>query len=120
MFGMHVVVGLMLVAQNPVDTTKVDPRSARRSPVVQVVEQAGPAVVNISSEVVENPFSRGDIFEELRRDFFGSRPRQRSQESLGSGVIIDAAQGLVLTNEHVISRASAITIALSDRRTFAV
>jgi S1-C subfamily serine protease len=117
---MHVILGLMLLAQgNPVDTNKVDPRSARRSPVVQVVEQAGPAVVNISSEVVENPFSRPDVFEELRRDFFGSRPRQRS-ESLGSGVIIDAAQGLVLTNEHVISRASAITISLSDRRTFAV
>lgn len=117
---MHAVLGLILLAQNPLDASKSDVRTTRRSPVVQVVEQAGPAVVNISSEVVENPFStRGDLFEELRRDFFG-RPQQRAQESLGSGVIIDSAQGLVLTNEHVISRAAAITIALSDRRTFPV
>jgi serine protease Do len=103
---------LALLAQNPA--------AARRTPIVEVVETAGPAVVNVSSEASENPFSRGGIYEELRRDFFKSQPRRQRQESLGSGVIIDAAQGLVLTNEHVIARASAISITLADRRTFAV
>ncbi len=95
----------------------------RRTPAVEVVERAGPAVVNIATEIVSkgNPFSRGrrrddDFFFE----FFGRRQkRQQRQQSLGSGVIIDP-KGLVLTNEHVISRATNITITLSDRRTYEV
>ncbi len=117
---MYGIFGLILLAQTPPLDARPDPRAARRTPVVAVVEEAGPAVVNVASELgVTNPFSRGDLFEELRRDFFGSRPQQH-QESLGSGVIIDSSQGLVLTNEHVISHASAVTITLADRRTFTV
>ena len=93
----------------------------RRTPVVEVVEKAGPAVVNIGTQIVEqgNPFRRRGPSDSLWREFFAGprqRPTKRS-ESLGSGVIIDAT-GLVLTNEHVISRANAITVTLSDRRTF--
>lgn len=96
---------------------------ARRTPTVIVAETAGPAVVNIGAELVPrvNPFRRSSPFDDLWRDFTAPR-RSRSQrsESLGSGVIIDAQKGLVLTNEHVISRASSISITLSDRRTFGV
>lgn len=95
---------------------QLDGRKARRTPVVQVVEQAAPAVVNIATERQPNPFFRG-----RRDDFFrffgGPMPERRQQQSLGSGVIIDA-EGLVLTNEHVIARASNITVTLADRRTF--
>jgi serine protease Do len=111
---------LFLLAAQPPGHDPSDARASRRTPVVEVVEKAGPAVVNISSEVGgENPFSRVDMFEELRRDFFGAPRGQQRQESLGSGVIIDP-EGLILTNEHVIARAQNITITLSDRRTFAV
>ncbi|NJK89884.1 MAG: peptidase S1, partial [Myxococcales bacterium] len=96
---------------------QLDDRSIRRNAIVQVVEAAGPAVVNIATEFQArpNPFfrSRGD--DPFDR-FFGGREARR-QQSLGSGVIIDAA-GLVLTNEHVIARASEITVILSDRRSF--
>jgi len=96
---------------------------ARRTPTVIVAETAGPAVVNIGAELVPrvNPFRRSSPFDDLWRDFTAPR-RSRSQrsESLGSGVIIDAEKGLVLTNEHVISRASSISITLSDRRSFGV
>lgn len=96
----------------------------RRTPVVEVVEKAGPAVVNIGAEISEarNPFRSARPFDDMWRDYFGGprRPqRQKRSESLGSGVIIDSS-GLVLTNEHVIARASAITITLADRRTFKV
>ena len=81
-----------------------------------MVEQAAPAVVNIATERQPNPFFRGrgdDFF----RFFGGPMPERRTQQSLGSGVIIDD-EGLVLTNEHVIARANNITVTLADRRTF--
>ncbi|MBK8010046.1 MAG: trypsin-like peptidase domain-containing protein [Deltaproteobacteria bacterium] len=90
--------------------------SVRRTPVVEVVQRAGASVVNISTEVAvsSNPFSRWG--QDGALDFFGQR-KPRAQQSLGSGVIIDAS-GLVLTNEHVIQRAANITITLADRRRF--
>jgi serine protease Do len=98
--------------------------SVRRTPTVIVAETAGPAVVNIGAEIVQsgNPFRRARPFDDTWRDFFAPPRRSRTQraESLGSGVIIDRAQGLVLTNEHVIARASSIRITLSDRRSFEV
>lgn len=92
----------------------------RRTPIVEVAERAGPAVVNIATETRagDNPFSRhrgNDFFDR----FFQRHPRQDRQRSLGSGVIIDPS-GLVLTNEHVVAQASNITITLADRRTFVV
>lgn len=94
------------------------PRSLRRSPVVEVVERAGPAVVNIAVSSGQNPFARGWIEGSPWEQFFGRRtPRRPDAQSRGSGVIIEA-HGLVLTNEHVIAGASDVTVILSDRRTF--
>ncbi len=93
-----------------------DPASPRRTPVVEVVEKAGPTVVNIAASARETPFARrGRGFEDWER-FFGGRPRPGAQ-SLGSGVLIDEA-GLVVTNEHVVASAGDITVVLSDRRSF--
>jgi serine protease Do len=80
-------------------------------------------VVNIASEVRErNPFARRRASDDFFREFMGApreREQSRARQSLGSGVIIDPS-GLVLTNEHVVSQASNITITLADRRTFDV
>ncbi len=92
----------------------------RRSPVVQVVEEVAPAVVNIATDQrVENPFGTSP-FGRLLRDFFDVQPPGRQdryvQNSLGSGVIVDPA-GYVATNEHVIWGASRIRVTLQDGRT---
>jgi len=93
----------------------------RRTTTVRVVEEVGPAVVNITTQqqVSANPFRpfTGDpFFDRFFRDFFeGARPR--TAQNLGSGVVIDA-EGHVLTNEHVVSRASRIRVSLSDGREF--
>ncbi|MBK6686574.1 MAG: trypsin-like peptidase domain-containing protein [Deltaproteobacteria bacterium] len=112
---MWVVLASLLVAQTPVQEPNDAVLARRRTPVVEVVESAGPAVVNIATEIGGNPFARRRNEDEAPF-FFGGRGQPRNQ-SLGSGVIIDAT-GLVLTNEHVVSQASNITITLSDRRTF--
>ncbi|ODS61814.1 MAG: heat-shock protein [Arenimonas sp. SCN 70-307] len=78
-----------------------------------MLEQVTPAVVNIYSRQVvsvRNPLA----------ELFGmpGMPQQRSQQSLGSGVIVDAERGLVLTNHHVIENADEVSVTLSDGRTF--
>jgi len=88
----------------------------RRTPIVRAVEQASPAVVNISAEQVV-VVQRDPFFEQFFNDFFEARPRQKryTRTSLGSGVIV-RSDGYVLTNAHVIARGQNIKVVLADER----
>ncbi len=91
---------------------------ARQSAVVDVVSQAGPAVVNIRTEQIVRRggspmFGFGDSLFEQFFSGFGT-PRIYKTQSLGSGVLIDA-RGYVLTNAHVVDQASKIYVALDGR-----
>ena len=83
-----------------------------------MLEQVTPAVVNIATEgkvqVRLNPLFSDPFF----RRFFNvpDQPVERKTQSLGSGVIVDAKRGLVVTNNHVIANALQITVTLSDGR----
>jgi len=84
----------------------------------EAVRRASPAVVNIytTKQVVANP---SPLFDNPTfRRFFGdlNRSRERTQTSLGSGVIM-SAQGYVLTNYHVIENADEIEVFLADGNT---
>lgn len=77
-----------------------------------------PAVVSVQAKQrvrVNNPFANDPIF----RRMFPHIPQERIEQSLGSGVIVDAARGLVLTNHHVIEGAEEVTVTLADERTLA-
>ena len=82
-----------------------------------LVNEVTPAVVNISvitrSPLEDNPLFRDPYF----RRFFNlpDRPERREQAS-GSGVIVDAARGYVLTNHHVIKDAEQAIVTLKDHR----
>jgi len=85
-----------------------------------VLEGVTPAVVNISTrtrvQVRTSPFFEDPFF---RRFFdYPSMPRERIQQSLGSGVIVDAGDGYILTNNHVIDGADDIAVTLQDGREF--
>lgn len=84
-----------------------------------VVRAAAPAVVNIyARRIVEgraSPFAGDPFFSDLFRDFGRTRPEV--QNSLGSGVIV-AADGLVVSNYHVVGMADEITVVLNDQREF--
>ncbi len=83
-----------------------------------ILEQVMPAVVNVHTrtrvQVRTSPFFDDPFF---RRFFdFPTVPRERVQQSLGSGVIVDAGAGLILTNNHVIDGADDIAVMLEDGR----
>ena len=91
----------------------------RRSAVVETVARAGPSVVNIRTEQIvrrqTSPFfGFGDSF---FNDFFNQFTHTRSfrTQALGSGVIIDS-QGFLVTNAHVVEKASKIFVALPGER----
>ncbi len=106
---------------------------------VALAKAVQPAVVNINtvygtkpkqSMRSQNPFDAPspDPFEDFFGDdffrrFFGEPPpngqgREPQRRGLGSGMIIDAEKGFILTNNHVIAEADEITVTLSDGRSF--
>jgi S1-C subfamily serine protease len=89
-------------------------RQAPVSSYAEAVRRAAPAVVNVyAARIVTERLPRNilqDPFGEL-----GPRYRQRLEQSLGSGVIVDAS-GQVVTNHHVIANAAAIRVQLADGR----
>ena len=59
------------------------------------------------------------MLDKFFRDFFAPElERREKRTSLGSGVIIDGTRGLVLTNTHVVEKATTIRVALNDQREF--
>jgi serine protease Do/serine protease DegQ len=82
-----------------------------------MVKRVSPAVVNIATKGTvqeQNPLLSDPFF----RRFFDvpNAPRQREFQSAGSGVIVDAKQGYIITNAHVIENATDITVTLLDNR----
>ena len=97
-----------------VTATPPPPSPAPLGSYADAVRRAAPAVVNVyAARIVTERLPRNmlqDPFGEL-----GPRYRQRLEQSLGSGVIVDSA-GQVVTNHHVIADAAAIRVQLADGR----
>ncbi len=91
-----------------------------------MLKQVNPAVVNISTfstqEISNNPLLQDPFF----RRFFDLPPQpdmrqqkpQKRQQSAGSGVIVDAGAGTVMTNYHVIRNADEVHVSLQDGRSY--
>jgi len=80
-----------------------------------IVKRTVPAVVNVYASRTEKPSSNPLFDDPFFRQFFGQGGRPQTQQSLGSGVIVDQ-EGLVVTNNHVIEGMTDVKVALSDRR----
>ena len=94
--------------------------SLRRSAIVVAVEKVSPAVVNISTTVTEKvnpffPFGGDDFFKDFFPEMFS---REYQHSSLGSGVIIDGEKGYIVTNHHVVARASEIKVITSNQKEY--
>jgi serine protease DegS len=118
-FSNHPTVTIQEAPQHPAATEKDGALpSGLTASYANAVQAAAPAVVNIyTTKVVtqRSPAFYEDPF--FRRFFQGDTavPRQRLESSLGSGVII-SAQGYIMTNNHVVSGADEIQVALIDGR----
>ena len=86
-----------------------------------LVERTRPAVVNIATrghiKVQNNPLLNDPFFRRFFQDF-GNIPQHRETRSLGSGVVIDAGKGFIVTNHHVVEAADEIQITLHDGKQF--
>jgi Do/DeqQ family serine protease len=114
-------VGVVAQADTTSSTQRVNQLS---NSFADVIEKASPAVVKVSmtriikAQQSNNPLLSDPFF----RQFFGGnggnlRPRDQREEGLGSGVIVTNS-GYILTNNHVIDKASSLKVTLSDGRDF--
>lgn len=120
----------MRSTHNPLDvpSNPISSKSAFPS-LASIVKKVTPAVVNISTvRVVKGPgpvfkyffgpFEEGDPFKEFFDRFFGEIPQHEfKQKSLGSGFII-SKDGYILTNNHVVERATEIRVRLLNKEEF--
>ena len=85
-----------------------------------MIKRVSPAVVNIATKV-NVPTQRNPLLDDpfFRRyfDIPDQGPRQRQAQAAGSGVIVDAKNGYILTNAHVVENAAEVSVTLLDNRT---
>jgi Do/DeqQ family serine protease len=98
-------------------TAAVLPTSVAGTPMpslAPMLKRVLPAVVSVHStqRVRVSPFGNDPLFSRL----FPGLTQERMEQSLGSGVIVDAARGLILTNHHVIEGADQVSVTLGDGR----
>ncbi len=85
--------------------------ASRRTAITSAVARVAPSVVTVQTETMERV--PADVFEQ----FFGGRSGQRSSAGLGSGFVV-RADGAIVTNAHVLSGASRISVAMRDGTTY--
>ena len=130
-FGGFAATGMQLMLDRPAAAEPAPPATAATVPaaaalpnvvngtpmpsLAPMLKRVLPAVVSVNTEQrvrVNTPFGDDPVF----RRMFGI-PEERIARSLGSGVIVDAQRGLVLTNNHVVENADAVQVQLADGRT---
>ncbi|MDC9824672.1 DegQ family serine endoprotease [Devosia sp. ZB163] len=108
----------------PVETrTPPTSRAELQMSYAPIVKQVTPSVVNVYATTISQNSRSPFVGDPFFRRFFGDGPfmdsRPRTSQSLGSGVIVDAA-GVVLTNHHVIEGATDIRISTTDGQEYPV
>src|SRR6202789_2178832 len=119
------IAGPAALIGGPVYAAASTPDAAPMPSLAPMVKRVSPAVVNIATRgtMKEDAGQRNPLLDDpFFRRFFDvppdSKPRERQFQSAGSGVIVDAKNGYIITNYHVVENASEITVTLLDNRSF--
>jgi serine protease DegQ len=127
------LVGCAVIPETPLLGSKPQPQiplgfrkaGTEYPSLAPLMRRVTPAVVNVAVEAVvpieDHPFLRDPDFRRFMERFGIPIPEEGDTElrqSVGSGVIVDAARGFVLTNHHLLEGATAIEVTLKDRRNY--
>ncbi|MBL0319097.1 MAG: DegQ family serine endoprotease [Alphaproteobacteria bacterium] len=116
--SLSILVMFASVAQAAIPVAVIDKETPSLAPMLKTVL---PAIVNISTSGMvvqkDNPLLDDPLFRYFLKDYdLDTLPKERRTQSIGSGVIINAAKGYVITNHHVIKDADQIFVVLKDKR----
>jgi Do/DeqQ family serine protease len=106
---------LQMVQATPLARTTPSSQGEVQLSFAPVAARAGPAVVNVYAERVVR--QRSLFNDPFFGRFGGGVPRERIEQSLGSGVIV-RADGIIVTNNHVVEGAQSLKVVLADRREY--
>lgn len=120
-FTRHDRAHFAFAAGKALDGSDIQMLESQNKAYERVIKATAPAMVYIRTEHVIKPEQSPLLKDPLFRQFFGNAipqmPRELRQHSLGTGVLFDS-NGYIVTNNHVVDRASTMEIMLSDRRVF--
>jgi serine protease Do len=103
------------------DGPDIDALERQNQAYERIAKAVTPAIVAIQStqviKVQQSPFMNDPFFRQFFGNNFPQIPREQREKALGSGVIV-SPEGYIVTNNHVVAKATKISVTLSDKRTF--
>lgn len=120
--GNHVFPGFALAQGKELDGPDIDFLERQNQAYERIAKAVSPAIVAIhSTQVIKNaqqsPFMNDPFFRQFFGNIFPQVPREQREHALGSGVIV-SPEGYIVTNNHVVAKATEIEVGLPDKRSF--
>lgn len=119
--GSNLFPGFALAQSKGLEGPDIDFLERQNQAYERIAKNVTPAIVAIEStqviKVQQSPFLNDPFFRQFFGNMFPQVPREQREHALGSGVIV-SADGYIVTNNHVIAKATEIEVDLSDKRSF--